>query len=509
MSSRWEKIRRSLSTPPGVEPGRLLLWPRWSGPDGMASILAMAVPLILASAVHAVNQFFDRTFLAWYSQDAFTAALQGAVMFWAVMIFFHQTVFFSSTFIAQYIGARAENQVGPMLWQAKYLAIISGLLLAVLSPLAFPFFRWIGHEGDLPRLEAEYLSVMMLGSLAMLLNTSMYGYFTGRGRMSIAMFINAAFCTLNICLNIWMIFTPVWIFPEGIRGAAWATVLATAAGWLMFLLFALVEPRSELRFHLLSGWRYRAALMGRLLRFGVPAGFQGLIDLVSFTTLVMVIGLFGYQAQYASNLAFNINWLLFIPAIGMHDAARVLSGQFCGASNHSAAERMTVGVVLLISVYMAFMILIYLVFPEPVLEFFRGGVPEAEWQEAVSLAKALLLFVAFYTVSDGILLAYSGTLKGAGDTQFVMWTSFVISQVTVTVPCLLLATFRESLPNAHVGLYLAWGAITVDLVVLAVAFLWRFRQGGWKAIKLLETSASDPQTGAHFPLEPQPTKPSV
>ena len=42
------------------------------------------------------------------------------------------------------------------------------------------------------------------------------------------------------------------------------------------------------------------------------------------------------------------------------------------------------------------------------------------------------------------------------------------------------------------GLYWAWTFASLYIVVLALAFLWRFRQGRWKTMRVIEAVRGEP-----------------
>lgn len=482
--------------------GRLFVRPRWDGDDGMRHLLRVGLPLVMSSALHSLNQFFDRTFLAWYSQDSFTAALQAGVTFWAVMALFHFTVIYAGTFIAQFHGAKQNDQIGATLWQGVYLAIAGSFIIACCAPLGRWLFTAIGHEGNLPELESAYFEVFCWCGFALLLNWAAQNFFNGLGRTGMVLFVNGVAVVLNICLNTWMIFEPIWIFPDGIAGAAWASVISMFVGFLIFVVLILANPDHEKVYRIRSSWRYDGERIRRILRFGFPSGVHAMMDVLGITSFFLVVGLFGYQAQYASNLALNANFLLWMPAIGVHAACQILAGQLCGAKNHGGVERLAAGAATITLVYMGLSLIVYLVIPEIVLNFFRGGLPEEAWQEALGLAKVLLVFVAVFTMTDGLLLVYSGVLKGAGDTKFVMWVTVIFSQVIITGPCILMGIYREPLRESGWGLYLAWGALTVYIIFIALLSLGRFMSGHWKSIDVIDQDGPPRIDDEHVPPPP-------
>jgi MATE family multidrug resistance protein len=475
----------SSSSTSAAAPARLIFPLSWRGTGGIRELLMVTAPLMLSHAATSLNLFIDRTFLAWYSQEAFAAALQAGVMNWMVYGFFFSMVSYVSTFVAQVTGAGIERQAGPLTWQAVYLAVGSAVVFAGLGWLGWPLFRWIGHEGILPELEATYFEILCWGGVFGLVSAAIYGFFAGRGETGMVLFVTLCVCVLNMCLNALMIFEPLWIFPEGIAGAAWATVIAQALGLVIYIAFiAARRVEYESRFAMLSGWRYSRSMMKRLLQFAFPAGVHHTVEIGGFTVFLQIVGLFGLTAQVATNMAMNINLLLFIPAVGLHIAVSILVGQYCGAKDYESAARVTYHTAAITTIYMVAIILVYAVFPGPLLSLFRGGMPEAQWIPLLELAKVLLLVVAFYSLFDGFFLTYSGALKGAGDTRFVMVMALTVSTLALTIPCIILASMRHMM-EPRIGLLVAWGLCANYIVTAALINMWRFRGGRWKAINMV------------------------
>lgn len=464
---------------------RLIRRPRLSGPDGLRNILLVGFPLILSQVVFSLNMFIDRVLLSWYSPDAFAAALQGGILAWNLITLFFFIVGYAATFVAQYFGADREHRIGAVIWQALYLALLGGLLTAAVAPLGGPLFRWIGHDEPLPALEAAYFHILAAGGVVFFLHHALSCFYQGLGKTWLILFVSTATCVVNVSLNAWMIFTPTWIFPEGIEGAAWATVLASGAGFLMFAVFLAVVPGSESRYQLWSSWRFEPGLFRRILRFGFPSGIHGLIETSGFTIFLLIVGVFGYTAQFATNMAMNVNMLLFIPSVGLHITATILAGQLCGARDYPAAERMVCSVYLLCGLYTAVVCALYVLTPDIFLDWFQGRLSGEEWLALKETARILLLFVAFYTVFDSVALIYSGALKGAGDTRWVMWAGLAISIGVLMVPSAVLLLQKDNIP-AETGMYIAWVLCSLYIMTLGTVYLLRYRFGHWKTIQVIE-----------------------
>ena len=115
--------------------------PNFRKPGGLFQVLGIATPLIFASAGHALNLFFDRVMLARYSQEAVNAALPSGLTNFTISCFFVGVIGYANSFVAQYTGADADHRVGPSIWQAFWLSVIGGILMATGYFWAEPLFR--------------------------------------------------------------------------------------------------------------------------------------------------------------------------------------------------------------------------------------------------------------------------------------------------------------------------------------------------------------------------------
>jgi MATE family multidrug resistance protein len=93
---------------------------------------------------------------------------------------------------------------------------------------------------------------------------------------------------------------------------------------------------------------------------------------------------------------------------------------------------------------------------------------------------SVLRFIAFYSVFDALNVIYSGALRGAGDTKFIGWTIACLSLGLIVLPVAVGVIYF------HAGLYTVWGFVSAYVCVLALVFRWRYRQGRWKRMRVIE-----------------------
>lgn len=452
----------------------------WTRPNGYRDVLAISLPLVVSMGSHTAMLFTDRLFLSRYSVDAIAAATPAGLLAFMFMCFFMGVVGFANTLIAQSVGLGMKEQVARSLWQAVYFAVFSGIILAVLSFSGDFFFRLAGHPETVRAQESVYFRILMQGAVFALLHDALACFYSGQGLTRPIMFINIAGVLINIPLDYCLIYG-VGGFPEmGIEGAAIATILGHVLMLALFIL--LVFSRKNNR--LFGLWRQRSfdrQLFGKLIKYGAPAGIQFFVDIFAFTYFLLIVGRIGRDALAATNIAFAINSLAFMPMIGFSIAASSLVGQAIGRGKPEEAVIATKSALFLTMTYMWIVAAIFVLFPEALCGIFRTSSGDPAADSAVqSMAVVLLRFVAFYSLVDGLNVIYSGALKGAGDTAFIGWTIVVLSVGLIIVPVTLAVIVFQA------GLYTAWTFATLYVCALAGAFLWRFRQGKWKAMRVME-----------------------
>jgi len=163
-----------------------------------------------------------------------------------------------------------------------------------------------------------------------------------------------------------------WGFPElGIKGAAIATVISASFSLLAYLVL-LSRRAYDQRYHTLRGWRFKSFLFVRLMRFGLPSGVQFFLDVAGFTVFLLLVGRLGTNALAATNIAFNINSLAFMPMIGFGIAVSVLVGQHLGKDHPDLAVKSAYSGFHLTFLYMGTVAALYVLVPDLFLRPFAA-----------------------------------------------------------------------------------------------------------------------------------------
>lgn len=453
---------------------------RWNAKNGYRESLVIGMPLVISMLSATVMTFTDRIFLGNYSLEALGASLPASIMAFLFLSFFFGTAEYLGVFVSQYTGAAQHEKVGSSLWQGLWFCIPSGLFLASLWFVADPLFSLVGHPPEIRELEVTYFRILTLGGGPFLAGICLSCFYSGRGLTKPVMLVNVFAASLNIPLNYCLI-NGLGPFPEmGIAGAGYATLVAYSVPAICFA-FMIFTEENERCYRVRSAMRLKPDLMKRFLYFGLPGGVQFFLDMFGISFFVFMVGRIGEVELAATNIAISIDTLAFLPTIGMHIACSIMVGQAMGRKDPDSAAYATKSVLHLALIYMGTMGVLFLTFPEPLLELFRtrseaGG----DFGPVVNMGVVLLRYVAAFTLIDAVAIVYVGGLKGAGDTRFTMITMGTASLCCLVIPTWLLNHFGVA------SIHWPWVCLISYVAVLAIAFSTRFRQGKWRQIEMIE-----------------------
>ncbi|MFH0976812.1 MAG: MATE family efflux transporter [Spirochaetota bacterium] len=473
---------------------------RWSEEAGYRDFLKLAFPLILSTGTWTIQHFVNRVFLTWYSPTAIAASMPAGMLSFALIALFLGTVTYVDVFVAQYYGAKQYRKIGPALWQGVYLSIAGGLLILSTLPAAEPVFKFIGHDPAIRHDEIIYYKYLAAASFAPLLSSVLSGFYSGRGKTWTLVIVNIITITINIIIDNILIFGKMGFKPMGIEGSGIATAVSSSVSFLIYL-FLITRSGYEKEYATRSGWRPDLALIKRILRYGFPSGVHFFLDMSGFTIFILIMGTLGTVPLAATNIAFNISTLSFMPMLGCAIAVSILVGQNLGANRPEIAQKSVWSGFQLTFTYMLIIACLYLAAPSVFVGAFAAHANAESFAEIGLLVTILLRFVALYSLFDAMNIIFAAAIKGAGDTHFVMRFIVTASVVVLIIPSYI------ALEIFNLGIFSGWSIASFYIAVLGIVFFVRFLGGKWKSMRVIERTV--PVIPPGLPEDPSAEFPAV
>ena len=420
--------------------------------------------------------FTDRLILSYIGKVYLAAALSGGLSSFVFSSLFSGTVGYVNAFCSQYHGAGQKNKALGFLAQGLWLSLFFYPLVLLFIPAGKFLFTAAGHSQAQLVPEYTYFLLLMTGSIFGMMRVAFAGYFIGTGRPRVVMKVSIAGMLINIPLVYVFVFG-IGFFPKlGIAGSAVGTVIASA---IMVLFFTLALFKDQAFKDRVAGvFRPRIDDIKKLIRYGLPSGVEVFIAVLGFNVFVQLMHSYNANVAAAVTIALNYDLVAFVPLLGFGSAATMLVGNFVGAEDIPGAKKAVKYALLYAYGYAALMMCVF-VFGAPILvKFFSGGL-HTEDTEVAGLAIIMLRLASIYTLADATNIVFSGALRGAGDTRWVMIVMILLNWVMAGGGFVLIKIVKA--PPLVVWIFFICVAVSIGLSMFT-----RYRYGKWEKMSLIK-----------------------
>lgn len=448
-------------------------------PGTYRQLMALAWPIVLSRATQSVIGFTDALMVAPLGEAPLAAVTTGALNTFSLIILPMGTVFILQSFAAQLRGRGDLESVRRYAWYGILLALFAGLLALFAIPLVPRVLARFHYEPEVERLMVSYMSIRLL-SVGTAVGTEALGnWYGGLGNTRVAMIgaLVTMFANVGLC---YLLIQPRFGLPGyGVAGSAWASVVATALGFLVVaLMFARGAGLDGVKIP--RGGPLRMHELARVLRFGLPNGVNWFLEFGAFVLFInVVVAHLGTTVLAAFNVVMQLNSISFMPAFGVASAGAILVGEAIGRRGHEDVWPILRRTATVACTWMFTVGALYFVAPARLIGLFSApGVPA---EALIATGTTMLMMSAIWQLFDGLGLTVSETLRAAGDTTWCMVARIVVAWFVFTpVAWAAVLVYRGGVITMMI-------ALIAYIAVLAAVMGLRFASGRWRTIELVET----------------------
>lgn len=436
-------------------------------------IIRLALPIAFQQFMAALVGASDAVMLGRLNQSSMSAVSLATQVTFVFNLFMAAFVIGENMYVAQYYGKKDYNRISVAV---SYVLRIS-CLAAVLFWLAVLFFpgtimRFFTNNEELAAIGSEYLQII---GISYLLSAVAQVYLTvmkNCNAVNKSTVISSVGVVLNIVLNAVFIFGLFGVPAMRIKGAALATVIATAvqAVWSVAFVSAgfrkgAIPVSLSLRGILFGKDR---ELTKRFWEKTAPVLVNELVWGGGFTMYSVVMGHLGADAVAANSIANISKNLIVCLCMGLGSAGSIIVGNELGAGRFKEAK--DVGHVLIkVSVIGGALTGLALVLSSPVITRLVHLTPAAK-----EYLQGMLIISSYYVAGKSInCMTIGGIFPAGGDSKFGM----VCDAVTlwcITVPLGCLCAFLWKLPVMAV-----YFVLNLDEIVKLPAVYLHYKKFGW------------------------------
>ena len=422
--------------------------------------MRLGIPIMLGQLGIIIVGFADNIMVGHHSTDELAAASFVNNFFNLVFIAGMGFSYGLTPIIGNHYAREEYAEAGQMLRNSLFINFIVGILLSLFMLVLLLNIHILKQPEELMPYIIPYYILQLFSVIFTMLFNAFKQFSDGTTDTLTPMFIMLGANVLNIFGNYLLIYGN-WGCPElGLTGAGISTLASRILTFVVFCLLFAFHPRYKVYREGFSRGTINRQGQMKLLKLGVPVGFQMGVETGSFSLSVIMMGWLGSIALAAHQVVGVITTLGFMVYYGIAAAVAIRVSAYKGRGEQKEIRYASFAGLHLIAITAAAVMALIIIFRD---EMGYLITPE---KEVVQLVALLAWPVVLYQIGDGLQILFANALRGIADVRYMAYAAFCCH-------------FLLALPIGYVcGFLLDWGAIGVwcgfpiSLTTLGI-LLWR------------------------------------
>lgn len=238
---------------------------------------------------------------------------------------------------AQYFGAKKEQDLKETVHTSMLLSVYSGIILTIIGIVAaVKILEWMQAPKEVLDLAALYLRIYFVGMTSTMVYNFGSAILRAVGDTKRPLYYLLGAGIVNVILN--LIF--VIVFKMGVAGVAAATVISQTISAAL-VVRCLMKETSGIQL-ILTELKIHKDKFTRIVRIGLPAGFQGMVFSLSNVVIQSAINSFGAIVVAGNSAASNIEGFVYMAMNAFYQSAISFTSQNYGAKQLKRINRILI-----------------------------------------------------------------------------------------------------------------------------------------------------------------------
>ena len=385
----------------------------------LRALIWLALPILAAQMSQTLLGFVDTAMAGRVSAVDLAAVALGNSFWIPTFLFLTGVLMIITSKVAAHSGAGRPEETGPLVRQGLWLGFVLGCLAGLALCAVEPALHWAQIAPELMPKTVGYIRAVALGFPAIGMYQALRGMTDGLSRTKPGMVIGLLGLLLNVPANYVLVYGKLGL-PE--MGGVGCGVATTIVMWFMLACMVIYLKRSKIyaacRLFERFEWP-RWSVQRGLLGLGLPIGISLFSETSMFALIALLIGSLGAVVVASHQVTLNFSSLVFMIPFSLGLAITVRVGHNLGMQGARAglfAAKVGIAVAMIGATLSA--TFIYLL--ADLLPYIYTNNPEV-----VALSSSLLIYAAFYQLSDSLQVACAGALRGYQDTRIPMLLTMI------------------------------------------------------------------------------------
>ena len=431
-------------------------------------ILRLALPVAASSLLERMVHIVDIFLVGGLGAEAIAAVGLSQLLVFFLLNLIAGLTLGTTILVAQLWGAKRKQEAGAIATHALVIGSLSAVILSLVGMVIGPASAaWLGATPAMVELMDGYLFIIFSFFIFTVIVDQLIAIMHGAGDTRTPLIAIIIMNIVHVVIAYPLIYG-LWGAPHlGVRGAAVAIGLSETVGAIF--LFAKATRRGYLSLELRGMTDHRSFLSSsrRILRVGFPISIDRLLQQASHIAYTKIVLSYGAVIYAAHQVGLSIESLSFMPGNGFAIAAATAVGQSIGAKKLIQAKIENWEASRLAMMLMAGMGLLFFFFPYLLLRAFTTD------EAVIAYGTQFLKIVALLQIPLAITMVVSGSLKGAGDTRFLLLVT-IIGAWLIRVPV------AAGIWALGLAIGWIWAVMVLDWTVRMLLVIWRYRSERWQ-----------------------------
>ncbi len=374
--------------------------------------------------------------------------------------------------VARRRGGKDREGANRCLRQALVICLTLSAILSVVGfAYARPMLLFAGAQPDVIDYAVTYFRIIAIGNFFTSVSLTINAAQRGSGNTKISMRTNIVANIVNLTFN-FLLINGHFGFPKlGVAGAAVATLLGNIVAFLMSLK-SVTKADGFLHIKLKSNWKLDKETVKSIMSISSSSFVEQICMRVGFLVTTMLVASLGTIAFATHQICMNIVNLSFTFGDGLGIGASALVGQNLGAKRPDLATIYSKTIQRIALTVGAILFIIFIAGRHFLVGLFTKDV------SIIEVGGLIMIIMAMMSPVQTVSVVIGGTLRGAGDTKFVAYSSLI--SIGIVRP---LTTWLFCYPLGF-GIYGAWFSFMTDQCLRLIINSWRFKTGKWTKIRI-------------------------
>jgi MATE family multidrug resistance protein len=372
--------------------------------------------------------------------------------------------------VSKAYGKGKTNQISRLFSNSLLINFSTSLVLFGIVLIFSQNLSILGQPEDVKDLALPFLLIITASLVPLMVFQVFKQFLEGLSQTKQAMFITIAANLVNVFLN-WLLIWGYWGFPElGFLGAAWATLISRVLMMVLMGAYVLYSKRfADFGLRIL-GFKPNWTLCQRILKIGIPTGFQFIFEVSAFSAAAIMMGWIGVNALAGHQIALNLASISYMMATGLATAGMIRVSHYIGKEDYKGMREAGMVAFGMVATFMFVCALVFFL-----LRFFLPTL-YIDDPQVISLAASLLVLAGLFQLSDGIQVVGLGVLRGLEDVKVPTIVTF-LAYWGLGLPLGYLLAFKVGFAEKGI-----WIGLFIGLTLTAGMLLYRFNRLSKKKI---------------------------